>query len=128
MRVIILCVGTLLAVGFFTSCSLDLNPNYRSPQKCDPADYEALLGTAYVPGLSDAFPPNRGVVVPGGRLRQPDGRDDFPRFYLGEDFSTILKIDCAKSRAAVQLPDREIPENGGRFGPQYVFGEGFVTE
>lgn len=127
MRVVPVTISIAAAIGLIASCGGNLNPNYRSAASCDPTDYAALLGTAYVPGQTEAYPSNRTVVVPGGRLWPADGRDDFYRFYLNTDFSTIIRIDCAKNPAHIQLPDIEIPANGGRNGPIYVFGEGFQT-
>jgi len=119
MRLILIATGAAGALALFMSCSgyLNLNPNFQSSDNCDPVQYETLLGQAYVAELNDVFPRNRAVVKPGGRLWPADGPGDFYRFYLDEDFSTILKIDCAKARASVQLPGSVIPENGGRNGP-----------
>jgi hypothetical protein len=119
VRLILLATGAAGAMALFASCSgyFSLNPNFRSADKCDPAQYETLLGQAYVSELNDTFLRNRAVVMPGGRLWPADGSGDFYRFYLDHDFSTILKIDCAKTRASVQLPGSDIPKNGGRYGP-----------
>lgn len=119
MRLILIATAAVGALALFASCSgyFTLNPNFRSANNCDPALYEMLLGQAYVAELNDTFPANRAVVKPGGRLWPADGPGDFYRFYLDDNFSTILKIDCAKARASVQLPGRNIPKNGGRYGP-----------